>query len=231
MKRNERSGDQIQALLDVLAGNQSGIWTALPCQVAAVQMGEQMTISAQPLIQGLRTLISGAQQWVRMPLLLDCPVVFPMGGPFSLTFPIAVGDECLVVFSSRCIDAWWQQGGVQPQADLRMHDLSDGFAIMGVRNKQRRIPSISTTDVELRNEDGSAKIAIAPDHRIKVNSDVEVVVTAPLTTINGNVNVNGNIHATGTITGDVDVIAGTISGKTHRHSGVTTGPSNTGTPV
>ena len=31
-------------------------------------------------------------------------MVFPGGGGFALTFPVAAGDECLVVFASRCID-------------------------------------------------------------------------------------------------------------------------------
>jgi phage gp45-like len=47
----------------------------------------------------------------------------------------------------------------------------------------------------------------------------------------GGITAAGDIDATGTITGTADVIAGTISGKTHVHSGVTSGPNNSGGPL
>ena len=90
-----------------------------------------MTCSAQPAIRARVTAPSGGQQHMPLPLLLDCPVYFPSGGNCTLTFPVKPGDECLVVFASRCIDAWWQSGGVQDQAEMRMHDLSDGFVFVG----------------------------------------------------------------------------------------------------
>ena len=57
------------------------------------------------------------------------------------------------------------------------------------------------------------------------------------TTFNENVIINGTLHVVGKITSDsnietsADVKAGSISLSTHVHSGVTTGPSNTGVPV
>ena len=69
------------------------------------------------------------------PILPDVPVVFLGGGGSSLTFPVRAGDECLVFFSDRCIDAWYQSGGVQNQIVPRFHDLSDGFALVGIRSK------------------------------------------------------------------------------------------------
>jgi hypothetical protein len=41
----------------------------------------------------------------------------------------------------------------------------------------------------------------------------------------------GNIHTSGTITGDTDVVAGGVSGKTHVHPGVQSGGSDTGEPI
>ncbi|HWJ72599.1 MAG TPA: phage baseplate assembly protein [Kaistia sp.] len=54
-----------------------------------------------------------------------------------------------------------------------------------------------------------------------------IVVTAPTITLNGNVVVNGDLTITGgSVTND-----GVNIGSTHRHSGVTPGTGNTGTPV
>ena len=67
-----------------------------------------------------------------MPVLVDCPVFTPQGGGAALTLPITAGDECLVLFSDRNIDAWFQNGGEAAPFDGRLHDLSDGIALVGV---------------------------------------------------------------------------------------------------
>ena len=55
-------------------------------------------------------------------------------------------------------------------------------------------------------------------------------MTAANIVFNGNTTVNGTLTATDTITSNVDVVAETISGKTHTHTGVTTGSGTTGLP-
>ena len=97
----------------------------------------------------------GSEKDVALPLLLDCPIMFQGGGGFIGTFPIGVGDEALVVFASRCIDSWWQSGGIQTQAELRMHDLSDGFAFIGPKSQPNVISGgFSTTSAQIRSTDG-----------------------------------------------------------------------------
>ena len=116
---------------------------------------------------------------VSLPLLLDCPVVFPHAGGCSLTFPIKPGDECLVVFSCRAIDLWWQQGGVQPPAETRMHDLSDGFVIPGPYSQPKVIPDVNTAYVELRTDDRQAWLALHPEThevRLETRGDVNAII-------------------------------------------------------
>jgi hypothetical protein len=85
---------------------------------------------------------------------VDVPVIFPRGGGCTLTFPVKAGDECLLIFADRCIDFWWQNGGVQKPVDLRMHDLSDAFAIVGPQSQAHKISGISTSAAQLRTDDG-----------------------------------------------------------------------------
>lgn len=169
MLRSERFGDLPTALLKALEGWQSGIWTALPCIIVSFD-AVAMTCVAQPTIQGNIRRPDGSFENVNMPLLLDVPVIFPNGGGFSLTFPIAAGDEALVVFSSRCIDSWWQLGDIHPQSELRMHDLSDGFAIVGPRSQPRVLSAVSTTSSQLRSDAGDVVIDI---------DDAKITITAP----------------------------------------------------
>ncbi|HBK3067008.1 TPA: translation initiation factor IF-2 [Escherichia coli] len=153
---------------------------------------------------------------VRYPILNDLPVVFPRGGGVTLTFPIKEGDECLIVFSSRSIDFWWQNGGVQERADGRVLDLSDAFVIPGPQSQARKISGISTSAAQLRTDDGSAFIEVAAGGAI--------TITSPQITINGPVQVNGSITSTG------DQTANGISQVNHTHGGVQSGGSNTGKP-
>lgn len=194
----------------------------------------RMVAEVQPTISGQRRMLSGLFEEFQMPLLLDCPVVFPGGGGVTLTFPINPGDEVLVVFASRCIDSWWQLGGIQGQAELRMHDLSDGFVLPQVRSQPRRF-TVSTAAAQLRTDDGAVLIELNPDTQgvrvvtpgaVEVDAGASATVTAPAITLNGNVTINGNLAVTGTMAND-----GTNVGRTHVHSGVQAGPSNTGTPV
>ncbi len=215
--RNQLLNDGEQAMRLVLDGRQSSIWTALPCIVTAVNL-TAMTLEAQPAIQGTIETETGEMQSVNLPVLVDVPIVFPGAGGFILTFPVAIGDEVLVIFASRCIDAWWQSGGIQRPAEARMHDLSDGFAIPGPRSQPRVAPNISATAAQLRNQAGTSYIEMSPDGKVKIVSPVEIDFT-------GNIKVTGTIMATGEIT------SGAIPLSTHKHAGVTTGGGTSGGPT
>ena len=78
---------------------------------------------------------------VDMPMLTDVPVFFPGGSAGAITYPVNVGDECLVIFADGCIDGWFQNGGVANAISLRKHDYSDGFAFVGFRSKAKSIAS------------------------------------------------------------------------------------------
>jgi hypothetical protein len=229
MDQRERANDHDEVLLSAMDGLQARLWTALPAFVTRYDADEQV-VDLKPTIEAQVRRPDGSVHFVSMPLLLDCPVQFPSGGRVTLTFPIAVGDECLVVFASRCIDAWWQSGSVQPPAEFRMHDLSDGFAIPGFRSLPKALENVSTTTAQLRSEDGSTFVELDPDGQV-------VTVTAPGgIVLDGNVHITGtttadqDVNVTGTITASVDVVGGGKHLKTHTHGGVTAGGANTGAP-
>lgn len=224
MDQRERSGDYEESVRVALDGRQAMIWTCLPGIINSVDL-TKMTAEVQPAIQvGLRGL-DGIYRPTNLPLCVDCPIEFPSGGGYTLTFPIAPGDECEISFSSRCIDAWWQSGGVQPQAEFRMHDLSDGFVKVGPRSQPRVIANISSTSAQLRSDDGSAYVELAAGHVVNI--------VAP-----GGITLNGvHIDASGKITAPSTISAageGTFNGHTvgaHTHGGVAVGSAHTAAPT
>lgn len=84
------------------------------------------------------------------PLLVNCPVMVLSGGTARLTFPIAVGDTCLVLFCDRDIDTWYTSGQIQAPATDRTHDLNDGIAIVGIRSMLNKITDYSETSLQLQ---------------------------------------------------------------------------------
>jgi len=168
MDRRERFNDPVEATRAALDGRQAEIWTAVPGIVQSFDPAAS-TVTVQPAIRGSIEVPGGAVQSVALPLLVDVPVVWPGAGGFTLTFPIQPGDECLVVFAARCIDAWWQSGGVQEPLERRMHDLSDGLALVGPRSQARQLPDINTKHMQLRTDDGQTYIEIRPDGRVRVD--------------------------------------------------------------
>lgn len=175
-------GDQNEILDQHFTGRQAMLWTAIPGIVQSFNE-EALTCEVQPAIQGKVRQEDGSIQLVNLPLLLDCPVVFPHAGGVSLTFPIKPGDECLVVFSCRAIDLWWQSGGVQPPAETRMHDLSDGFVIPGPYSQVKKISGVSTEVAELRSDDGAARLSLHPethDVTLVTPGNVEATISGTL---------------------------------------------------
>ena len=234
MNRDERLDDPEESLRLALENAQSQIWTATPAIVQAVNLAAQ-TLSVQPAIQGTLSNPDGTTQTVNLPLLVDVPIVWPRAGGFALTFPIAVGDEVLVVFGARCIDSWWQSGSVGAPAEARMHDLSDGFAILAPTSQPKKFANVSSTNVQLRDTAGTTYVEITPGGKARVVGASAIDIEAPTINLNGasavnvtapTIALNGQVtQASGSFS-----IGGIVFG-THKHTGVQSGPSNTGGPT
>ena len=210
---------KLETLLYNLASSvKTDIRVALPAKVTAFNPDKQ-TISCIPTIRELIN-INGVTRFQDLPELQDVPIVVPRAGNWAITLPISVGDECMVIFQDLCLDGWWSRGGIQNWNDLRRHDLSDAIAIFSPWSQPNALSNWNNSFLEIRNLDGSTKMTFSPG---------EVILVGNLK-VKGNIDIDGTLDCTGTITSQSDVVAGTISGKTHTHSGVTSGPDNTGVP-
>lgn len=94
----------------------------------------------------------------------------------------------------------------------RFKNLEEGEVAVGNYSTQSKIKFCANGDIEIfSNGDINAQCA-----NLNVTADT-TTITAPTNTIDGDLEITGNVTNQG-----VDI------GKTHTHSGVTTGPSNTG---
>jgi len=183
-------------------------------------------------------------------ILIDIPIVFPTVQGFHITLPIKKGDEVLVIFADRCIDNWFERGGIQKQAEHRSHHISDGFAIIGINSTPNKITNYDPDNMVIRNTANNQKVTLEAGGNIVIDTvkDVNincvkanikasssVAIDTPATTISGTLDVGGAITSAVSTTAP-KIIAGTsltVEGKEmskHTHGGVQTGPSSTGVP-
>ena len=230
LRLQDRVNDQVDREKRTLENFALDFRVAAPGIIMAVDYMRQ-TCTVQLALKERFSDAKGHVKWLKIPLLPDVPFFVYSGGGYCLTLPIQIGDDCLVVFGDNCIDAWWQNGGVQNQIERRRHDLSDGFAIVGFRSQPQIITNYNPTTTQLRNKTGTAYIEIAGDTINIKATNVNITSTKDVTeTIGGNLtkNIGG---AAKTNAGSVDIGGSTtIDGRTflgHTHGGVDSGPSST----
>jgi len=216
-------------LNDAICEALSNLHTATIAKVTAVQ---EKTISVQPVIN---RVVDGNS--ITLPQFTKVPPLFMQGGGSYTAHPIAVGDYCLLILTERCFDRWYSGADFQDPAEFRMHDYSDGIAIVGINPLAGAltIPDViqQTGDT---NQDGdyTRQGSLVQQGDMKITGDF---------ILNGDMQVNGNITCSGTIsagnfsglgggtmTSTSDIEAQGISLTTHTHTDVEPGTGNTGGP-
>lgn len=207
-----------RAVKDALADTH----TATVGRVVAVN---EFTVDIQPVINAV---YNGED--IVLPLFAEVPLINLQGGGSYLHMPVAVGDYALVFFTERSFDRWYAGTDEVRPPELRMHDYSDGFAIVGVNNQAGalQIPDVITMI-------GDALVQGDHDRQGDTMHTGDYILTGDMI-INGNLMVNGNITCTGVLTVPTIVASSgaTIGGipfGSHTHGGVTTGGGNTGGPA
>ena len=95
--------------------------------VAKITVVNEKTISCRPVIS---RVVNG--QAIPLPEFIEVPPVIIQGGGSYIAEPVTAGDDCLILISERCYDAWYAGSDFVPPLEMRMHDYSDGFALCGI---------------------------------------------------------------------------------------------------
>lgn len=154
-----------ETILNAIDKKQSDIFTALPARVISFN---GHTVTCEVMIN--RTDENGKD--LIIPPLVDVVVQFPHAGGFCMTVPIKANDEGLVVFSSRCIDGWYQSGSKGKPLDNRVNDLSDGFFIPGVNSIPNKIGDFYHDGASIQTDDGETYLRVT-EGKILIKGDIE----------------------------------------------------------
>jgi hypothetical protein len=198
--------------------------THLPAKVVAVtDYGSKQTVDVN--IQLSRLYSNGKVLDNKDSIIYGVPVVFPSGGGGLLSFPVAVGDTVLIVFSQRNIEDWLLSDGQREiiPGDSRHYSDSDAIAIPGLYTTQSHL-SPNTTDVELKFKNSS--IRISPDNVITITNGQSTYVMdgGDVTLTATNINLNGNV----TIPTSLTLGGKEINNHTHPITSGSSAPGPTG---
>lgn len=171
------------------------------CTIAKVTKVNTTTINCKPVTN---RLVNGES--IELPEFIEVPVLTLQGGSSYIHMPIAVGDYALLFFTERCFDGWYNGQDFKVPLEYRMHDYSDGIALVGVNplSGALTIPDVIQRTGDT-NQDGDKT------HQGDVTHTGNYILTGNMT-ITGNLIVNGNITIN---SGDLTVDG--ISFKTHVH--------------
>lgn len=210
LKISEAMGDESeQRIMELVKLN---LRVCLPCIVDKVDTVQQ-TVDVQPLIREQQLDENNKPAYINYPLLINVPIVFPCAGDYAITLPVQKGDECLVIFSDLSYDNWWVSGGVQNPVEQRRHDLSDGFAVFGLRNQRKRLSDYSGNKLKLYNIKAGTGIEVDSEG-VKILGNVEITGNVQ---IHGNSLIQGDSELKGAVLGQLT--AQGVNLVTHTHTG------------
>ena len=210
--------DQIVENREVIDYLLSQLNTSCPGIVKSFDPATQ-TVTVQPTIQ--MKVVRGTDTFFIDPTdIYLCPCVIPVAAVkgFALTLPISAGDPCLIHFTQRCFDNWYENGCVQPPEDssatIRHHHYSDAIVTFAPLPLTQVFTNWLTNGIELRNrarnsrvtvlddkveiQVASTSIVVENDGTVTISASTEVTVNTPLTHITGDVEIDGGVICNGT---------------------------------
>lgn len=121
-------------------------------------------------------------EFIEYPLITNVPVVIPHGGNGEavIAFPIAPGDECLIIISERPTDYW--ATGNMTQSNLEF-DLTNAICIPGLFKQGNKEISEACKLEKVIVKNGESKIALSKES-IEIFGDI---------TLHGNLRVEGQV--------------------------------------
>lgn len=174
-----------------------------------------ITIDVQPVIAR-----QVGNRVIQLPRLVSVPPIFLQGGATYDAHPVSVGDYCLVIVTERAYDRWYNGVDGQPPVEVRFHDYSDGFALVGVNPNHMAIPIPANTIT--RKGDSIVTGNYIHSGNYTLAGDLTQTGAYSLT---GEATITINLTVNNTSWNDLVTFV-----ENHTHSNVSSGPDNSGAP-
>lgn len=157
--------------------------------------GGPATVDVQPMINPPAPTADGDPlEWETPPQVAEVPILWPRGGGFFISFPIAVGDFVLLLYCDRDISTWRATGQQSNANDVRTHSGSFPFAYPGGFPDTAPVADVSATDLVIGKDGSTEQIHVtatdiklgkgATDY-VALASKVDAALTTLATAIGG----------------------------------------------
>lgn len=148
---------------------------SLPVRVVAYDATKQQ-VKVQPVVQR----VDPDGQVRPYPPIAACPVVFPAGGGYALSWDLQPGDLGLLVFASAAIGQWVATGQetVRPESGRR-GSLSDGVFYPGLRPQGTPLATLAGGGLSVGKEDGTARLHISSAGVVQVKGGTVEIGPSP----------------------------------------------------
>jgi phage baseplate assembly protein gpV len=181
-------------------------------------------VDVQPLVQQ----VDGIGNVTSLPVLYGLPYMRLQGGANAIILDPQVGDLGIAIFADRDTSAAAAAKDQAPPGSARRHSLSDGLYLGGILN------GLPQQYVQFN----AAGLALVSPTKISLTApNVEIDASTQFKVVSPDIQEQGSVHVTGAQTNDSTIVAqGDVTGQgtslhTHKHSGVTSGSSQTGAPA
>lgn len=136
--------DLLHVLREAVAVALGRVHTSVPGRVLSYDRTTQ-TATVQPSIRFAYIDENGDRQTYLAPPIANAPIGFIGAAGGAIYFPIAAGDECLLVFAERSLDEWRQTGSDDnTPRDPRRFDITDAI-VWPLRSPANALPSTATS--------------------------------------------------------------------------------------
>jgi hypothetical protein len=230
------SGDSFTAWAFAFRAAMAKVRTTTPVKVVAVHGGGLAPVGrvdVQPLIQQT----DSAGNVMALPVLYGIPYLRWQGGASAVILDPAVNDIGLVCFADRDVSAVIASGQQSAPGSNRRFSLADGFYIGATLNAEPAqylqfdpdngitLNSPKKITEQIGTDSDAARVVMNSDgivlsfggHSITINSD--------------GIAISGAQTNDSTITASGEIEGNGVKLSTHKHTGVTSGSSQSGPPV
>lgn len=151
------------AISDAITRRLLDVHTSIP---GIVEAYDSETQTADVAVAINRFTVAGAR--VPGPKLPNVPVMWPKTSAGHLAWPLAAGDEVLVVFAERDIDGWRTSGQQSDPLSTRKFSLTDAVCIPGAHSDGNAIQFDSGDEDNLTLYFGGVKVMLTADGTVRV---------------------------------------------------------------
>ena len=205
--------ETLEAAVDEAVGE---IYSMLPGKIEVYNPVLQ-SASVKPLIKRRFVGDDGKEDKDVLPVIMDVPILFPRGGGYFLTFPLAPGDNVTLLFADRSIDDYlYGDGAIDTDPkDLRRYDITDAVAIPSFYPFVKGIKDVVASGAVLGKEGG---------YQVRVGEgSVDVVTGGAPSSLGGFVALALKV--------DAELTKIKTALNTHVHTGTQPGTGSSGTSI